>query len=180
VGHVAADVVLPGGAVGLAGRAGPRPARLDAGAEKERTQDDQQQHRDEAGAGPGRQVQDGSPKDERGRSGDEGPQHDVEISRPFYLGVHEVTQKQFKTIMGFNPSWFSTDGKGKEGVDYGVDSPGKDPRGPATGEVRVFRGGAWTFKGGSRSARRERLLDPEAHSNETGFRVVCSVAARTP
>jgi formylglycine-generating enzyme required for sulfatase activity len=52
----------------------------------------------------------------------------VEISQDFYLGVHEVTQAQFKRIMGYNPSYFSTDGKGKEGTKYVFRPPagGKD------------------------------------------------------
>jgi formylglycine-generating enzyme required for sulfatase activity len=59
----------------------------------------------------------GSPKDEEGRSYSE-VQHEVEITKPFYLGVYEVTQKQFKTVMGFNPSFFSHHGVGKAGVRY--------------------------------------------------------------
>jgi formylglycine-generating enzyme required for sulfatase activity len=54
----------------------------------------------------------GSPRDDKERRGDE-TQHEVEITRPFYLGVHEVTQAQFKKVMGKNPSFFSKGGKGK-------------------------------------------------------------------
>jgi formylglycine-generating enzyme required for sulfatase activity len=48
----------------------------------------------------------GSPATEAGRSGDEGPQHEVIISKPFYMGVYEVTQEQYEQVMGVNPSGF--------------------------------------------------------------------------
>jgi uncharacterized protein (TIGR03067 family) len=37
---------------------------------------------------------------------DEFPQHPVRLSKPFYLGVHEVTQAQYERVMGANPSHF--------------------------------------------------------------------------
>jgi formylglycine-generating enzyme required for sulfatase activity len=46
----------------------------------------------------------------------EKPQHRVRISRPFYLGAHEVTQRQYWDVTGTNPSWFSADGGGKDKV----------------------------------------------------------------
>jgi formylglycine-generating enzyme required for sulfatase activity len=46
----------------------------------------------------------GSPETEAGRDDDEGPQHEVTISKPFYMGVYEVTQEQYEQIMGKNPS----------------------------------------------------------------------------
>jgi len=48
----------------------------------------------------------GSPDAEKGRSSDEGPQHEVTISKAFYMGIHEVTQEQYEAIMGKNPSRF--------------------------------------------------------------------------
>jgi formylglycine-generating enzyme required for sulfatase activity len=53
----------------------------------------------------------GSPPNEKGRYSDEGPQHRVEISRGFYMGVTEVTQAQYRAIMGSNPSHFKGDEK---------------------------------------------------------------------
>ncbi|MEI7635757.1 MAG: formylglycine-generating enzyme family protein [Syntrophus sp. (in: bacteria)] len=52
----------------------------------------------------------GSPSGESGRDSDESPQHRVTISRPFYLQTTEVTQGQWKRIMGSNPSNFSSCG----------------------------------------------------------------------
>jgi formylglycine-generating enzyme required for sulfatase activity len=37
--------------------------------------------------------------------------HPVTITRPYYLGVFEVTQGQYQRLMGSNPSAFSRDGK---------------------------------------------------------------------
>jgi formylglycine-generating enzyme required for sulfatase activity len=61
----------------------------------------------------------GSPENEPGREpiakGSEG-QHEVEITKPFYLGVYEVTQAQYEKVIGVNPSYFSARGGGKEKV----------------------------------------------------------------
>jgi formylglycine-generating enzyme required for sulfatase activity/tetratricopeptide (TPR) repeat protein len=46
----------------------------------------------------------GSPEGENGRCSDEGPQHEVVISRPFLLGVAPVTQTEWQAVMGANPS----------------------------------------------------------------------------
>lgn len=40
---------------------------------------------------------------------DETPRHNVSISKPFYIGEYEVTQAQWKEIMGYNPSHFLGD-----------------------------------------------------------------------
>jgi len=45
----------------------------------------------------------GSPKKERGRSSDEGPVRKVTINYDFYMGKYEVTQAQWKAVMGRNP-----------------------------------------------------------------------------
>ncbi len=51
----------------------------------------------------------GSPKGELSLP-TERPQHKVHITKPFYLGVTEVTQEQYEKVMGKNPSRFSSAG----------------------------------------------------------------------
>ena len=51
----------------------------------------------------------GSANVEEGGGGafaNEGPQRAVTITKPFYMGIHEVTQEQFEQISGKNPSHF--------------------------------------------------------------------------
>jgi formylglycine-generating enzyme required for sulfatase activity len=55
----------------------------------------------------------GAAKDEPDAGSHEQPQHQVEISRDFHLGVYEVTQRQWKAVMGNNPSYFSQTGGGR-------------------------------------------------------------------
>jgi len=47
---------------------------------------------------------------------DERPQHRVRVTRPFYLGVYEINQAQYQAVMGNNPSWFSSNGSGKDKI----------------------------------------------------------------
>jgi formylglycine-generating enzyme required for sulfatase activity len=77
----------------------------------------------------------GSPENEADRSSAEGPQHEVEITRPFYLGVQPVTQSQWRAVMGSNPSYFSAAGGGRDRVrglntdDFPVESVNWDDAG---------------------------------------------------
>lgn len=48
----------------------------------------------------------GSPENEKIRDSDEGPIHQVTISKPFYMGICQVTQGQYEKIVGDNPSVF--------------------------------------------------------------------------
>ena len=59
----------------------------------------------------------GSPSDERGRDSDENL-HQVTLTKPFYVGVFEVTQKQWELVMGENPSWYKDDKKPVHNVKY--------------------------------------------------------------
>jgi formylglycine-generating enzyme required for sulfatase activity len=43
-------------------------------------------------------------------------QHEVAITKGFYMGVYAVTQEEYEIVTGKNPSWFSATGGGKEDV----------------------------------------------------------------
>ena len=58
----------------------------------------------------------GSPSRESGRYPDESPLHEVEITRPFYLGIHSVTQEQYERVVGRNPSGFVVGGSSESRV----------------------------------------------------------------
>jgi formylglycine-generating enzyme required for sulfatase activity len=62
----------------------------------------------------------GSPRDEPGRS-DEEFQHEVEITRAFYLGVYTVTQAQYQKVVGTNPSHYCATGARRAAV-AGIDT----------------------------------------------------------
>lgn len=47
----------------------------------------------------------GSPTTESGRSADE-KQHEVTISKAYYIGIYTVTQEQYEKLIGTNPSKF--------------------------------------------------------------------------
>jgi formylglycine-generating enzyme required for sulfatase activity len=51
----------------------------------------------------------GSPLDEEDRYPDEGPQTTVTISHGFWMGSHPVTQQEYTSITGNNPSYFTGD-----------------------------------------------------------------------
>jgi serine/threonine-protein kinase len=48
----------------------------------------------------------GSDEGEKDREDHEGPRREITITRAFYLGICEVTQRQYETVMGSNPSYF--------------------------------------------------------------------------
>lgn len=59
----------------------------------------------------------GSPEDEPGRYADE-VQHQVTITRPFYMQTTPVTQAQWQAVMGDNPSFFKGDNLPVESVSW--------------------------------------------------------------
>jgi formylglycine-generating enzyme required for sulfatase activity len=232
---------------------------------------------------PGGSFQMGSPDGEPGRRGDEGPQHLVRLTRPFYMAVYPVTQAVYEKVMGKNPAFFHsghgqhTGGQhgggdlpvenvtwydaerfcqrlsrlgdeeiigrlyrlpseaewefacragsstpfafgekltGKESLfadssprgqgrtcpvgqhaanEYGLydvhgnvyewvadwydeyfyfDSPGNDPHGPTTGEVKVVRGGCWASPANDCRSAARKSQHPDKPTNTIGFRVV--------
>jgi formylglycine-generating enzyme required for sulfatase activity len=55
---------------------------------------------------PAGRFQMGSPTSEKTRGSDEGPVHQVTVTRPFWIGAHEVTQAQWTALMDRNPAVF--------------------------------------------------------------------------
>ena len=62
----------------------------------------------------------GSPSSESSHVPNEAPQHEVTIRRGFWLGKYEVTQGQWKTLMGAD---WGSDGGGSDYFRAGADYP---------------------------------------------------------
>lgn len=68
----------------------------------------------------------GSPKGEPGRASSvfagniDETQHEVTLTKPFYMGVFEVTQKQYQLVTGNNPSVYKGDSRPVESVTYEI------------------------------------------------------------
>jgi formylglycine-generating enzyme required for sulfatase activity len=60
----------------------------------------------------------GSPASEPGRDKEEGPQRRVTISKPFAVGKFEVTQAEWRFVLGANPSQFRGDRNPVEMVSW--------------------------------------------------------------
>ena len=104
----------------------------------------------------------GSPAVEAGRQADQGPQHEVRISRGFWLGKYEVTQAQWWAVMGTEPwvvqpdhpavnlTWVEAQAfvarlnRTVGGAVYRLPSEAEvDPAGPRSGSNHVVRGGSF-------------------------------------
>lgn len=59
----------------------------------------------------------GSPSDEYGRNSNE-YFHKVTLTKPYYIGVFPVTQRQYTLVMGANPSYWQGDLRPVEKVSY--------------------------------------------------------------
>lgn len=69
------------------------------------------------------EFQRGSPANEIDRQEDEGPQHWVRITQPYYLGVHEVTKGQFAAFVNAKNYQTAAERDGRGG--YGLNAEGK-------------------------------------------------------
>ncbi len=79
----------------------------------------------------------GSPTDESGRRDNE-PQHQVTLTKDYYIGVFEVTQAQYQAVMGSNPSLYKGNYRPVEYVSWNDVRGGTWPSGAP---------GATTFMG---------------------------------
>ena len=77
----------------------------------------------------------GSPRTEAGREENEGPQHRETITKPFYMGVTEVTQAQWCAVYKWGRPWEESRGKMKEEARAGDDNAAS----------YISRGNATTF-----------------------------------
>lgn len=60
----------------------------------------------------------GSPAGEVGRLDDYETQHPVTLTKAFYIGIFELTQKQWELVTGSNPSSYTGGNRPVEGVSY--------------------------------------------------------------
>ena len=112
---------------------------------------------------PGKFVM-GSPAAEADREAGE-DQHEVAITRPFYLGAHTVTQGQFEKVMGKNPSFFHPKNGG------GLDHPAEQVR---WGEAREFCTKLSALPEEKKAGRTYRL------PSEAEWEYACRAGAITP
>lgn len=59
----------------------------------------------------------GSSENEHRRQSDEAAQQTVNIAKVMFMGTREVTQEEYLTVMGKNPSYYSPNGKGSDEVE---------------------------------------------------------------
>ena len=67
----------------------------------------------------------GSPESEEGRRENES-QHEVTISNDYYIGAYEVTQTQYQTVIGNNPSCYQGALVGNQNADLPVENVSLD------------------------------------------------------
>jgi outer membrane protein assembly factor BamB len=124
----------------------------------------------------------GAGETEAEATGDERPRHRVRITRPFYLGVYEVTQGEFERVTARQGSFFSPTGPGKAKI-AGLDSA-RLPAEQVTWHAAIDFCKRLSALPEERKARRVYRLPSEAEweyacraGTETPFHVGASLAA---
>ncbi|MFM7926344.1 MAG: formylglycine-generating enzyme family protein, partial [Pirellula sp.] len=131
----------------------------------------------------------GSPKTEEGRQENESL-HEVTMSKEYYLGAFEVTQTQYQTVTGNNPSCYQGALVGNQNADLPVENVSwewcsnwygeystdlvSDPTGPTMGTDRVNRGGCWLYQAASCRSASRNWAKPSYRDGLLGFRVALS------
>jgi Sulfatase-modifying factor enzyme 1/TIR domain len=99
----------------------------------------------------------GSPEEETGRYDDEGPRHEVELTRGFWLGEVPCTQALWEAVMGSNPSRFQGGDRPVETVSWDdcqrfLEAVERQRSGPA---LRLPTDAEWEYaaRAGTSSAR---------------------------
>ena len=113
----------------------------------------------------------------------EAPRHKVILTRPIYLGIHEVTQNEYEQVMGKNPSNFAKTGPEQQWVEKveGLDTAGHPVEGVSWNDAAEFCAKlserenlkpVYARNGESvTDARRKRL--PVAKRSAVGIRLPC-------
>ena len=113
----------------------------------------------------------GSPEDELGR-GDDEILHHVTLTKPFYIGVFEFTQRQWELIMGDNPSYFYNATNSavrpveKVKYNYGAYS-------------YYYSSGVYSFSGISEGSQIRGLRNPQSRSGYHQSGIISKLCIRT-
>jgi len=86
--------------------------------------------------------------------------HAVGTKSPNELGIYDMSGN----VLEWCKDWY--------GSDYYTNSPNNNPQGPASGSVRVLRGGSWSGSAVHLRVTRRSYATPKNRNHGLGFRVV--------